>query len=580
MLGCAGMRAAFQAPALLVVPLVGLLGFAPIVIADEYAWDLAFLLSGAWHLYWGHFPFVDFEAPIGFLAFLPTTLAMAVFGASPASFIVGQGACALAVLALAAYISFRRTSPITAAVFVSWVSTLVILPSALGDGPFDFSHAMSYNRYGWALISMLALHLFLPPREDTKRWVPLADQVLAFVLVFSLFHIKLTYFLVALGLLVVWAVTEFPQARRARALWVLVAVFLVSIPLVPWHSGHVEWILKALGHGAARTSVEVLLTRVFANMEALALAAAYVPIVMLLAADRIQGMREAALFCVLCVSGFLLLTQNWGVKFIPLVAAAFLIQFERMRHAFRARTKTSAQEHPQAGMPADAAARAGSGRLLLAAAAMSIAYPVAMLAYDTGQVGLYLIKAYTSAAKLLVLGSDDGGQLARLAVPRDSGSVFDDIRRIDDPAELVLRERQRTPKRRDKLSQQEYIVLVRDGLAALRPVVQRADRIVALTSVNPFPFALGLEPVRQEAIWFTEEFPSPDWSRAIANATVIMAPKWASARPLAVQLPEGATLARETALWRIYRTRTLAAPAGAERGRFAVAPEKGTEPLP
>ena len=42
------------------------------MVSSEMTWDLMFNLAGAWHLWFGHVPHVDFHEPVGTLTFLLT----------------------------------------------------------------------------------------------------------------------------------------------------------------------------------------------------------------------------------------------------------------------------------------------------------------------------------------------------------------------------------------------------------------------------------------------------------------------------------------------------------------------------
>ena len=60
-----------------------------------------------------------------------------------------------------------------------------------------YSFAMSYNRYGWSLLSILALILFVPPRDrDGGDWIDIAN---AGSLLVALFYLKMTYFAAGLA---------------------------------------------------------------------------------------------------------------------------------------------------------------------------------------------------------------------------------------------------------------------------------------------------------------------------------------------------------------------------------------------
>src|ERR1700736_2451896 len=79
-----------------------------------------------------------------------------------------------------------------AALFVIFARLLLLMPANVGNKPNAYSFAMSYNRYGWSLLSILALILFVPPRDRIAGdWIDVAN---ASLLVVALFYLKVTYF--------------------------------------------------------------------------------------------------------------------------------------------------------------------------------------------------------------------------------------------------------------------------------------------------------------------------------------------------------------------------------------------------
>ena len=74
------------------------------------------------------------------------------------------------------------------------------MPANVGDRPEQYTFAMSYNRYGWSAYSILALILFVPPREERDRkdgaWI---DIAVAGGLLAAMFYLKITYFAVGPG---------------------------------------------------------------------------------------------------------------------------------------------------------------------------------------------------------------------------------------------------------------------------------------------------------------------------------------------------------------------------------------------
>jgi hypothetical protein len=212
--------------------------------------DLLFNLSGAWHVYAGHLPHVDFHDPSGRLSFLLTALGFVLLGPGPFAFLVNAAIMTAALFAAAWLVAARRLPLLPAILFVLFTSLLALMPANVGDRPEHYTFAMSYNRYGWSAYSILALILFVPPRSSEAR-LPI-DIAVAGALLVLLFHLKITYF--AAGLATVgFAVLLHPHVRRHWRAWLVVSGLLVLNALAPHNQAYLGDIVGWMASGAVRT---------------------------------------------------------------------------------------------------------------------------------------------------------------------------------------------------------------------------------------------------------------------------------------------------------------------------------------
>src|SRR5258708_26320818 len=176
-----------------------------LVLSHERPWDFVYNLAGAWHLQHGHVAHVDFHEPVGQLNFMRTARGLGLVGPTPFAFLIGIAIVAAVAFASASVAAMRRLPTLPAALFVIFVTLLVLMPANVGDKPNAYSFAMSYNRYGWSLLSILALILFLPPRDRAERdTIDIANAGLVLVV---LFYLKVTYFAAGLAFLGLAVVT-------------------------------------------------------------------------------------------------------------------------------------------------------------------------------------------------------------------------------------------------------------------------------------------------------------------------------------------------------------------------------------
>ena len=104
-----------------------------LVVSHQMTWDFLYNLSGAWHLQHGHVAHVDFHEPVGQLNFVLTQLGFQLLGPTPFAFLVGVTIVATAVFVSALLATMRRLPLVPAALFVIFVSLLMLMPAGAGD---------------------------------------------------------------------------------------------------------------------------------------------------------------------------------------------------------------------------------------------------------------------------------------------------------------------------------------------------------------------------------------------------------------------------------------------------------------
>src|SRR6185312_5463520 len=117
------------------------------MVSSEMTWDMMFNLAGAWQLWFGHVPHIDFHEPVGTLTFLLTEAGFGLVGPSPKAVPVGMAIVAAVLFAIACLVAARRLSLPVGVLFVVFVCLIVLRPANVGDHPNAYSFAMAYNRY-------------------------------------------------------------------------------------------------------------------------------------------------------------------------------------------------------------------------------------------------------------------------------------------------------------------------------------------------------------------------------------------------------------------------------------------------
>ncbi len=197
------------------------------------------------------------------------------------------------------------------------------MPANVGDKPNAYSFAMSYNRYGWSLLSILALILFVPPRKRVAGdWIDVAN---AGLLVVALFYLKVTYFAGGLAF-VGLAILISPHVRARLPAWLAIGGLIVANAMAPWNHPYLLDILHAAAAGAVRNSLSFHLNNFFANAEGYAPYAAGLVVAVWMWARGIAPLRVPLAIAGILVIGGFVLSQNHQSHGLPVgIVIAFLL---------------------------------------------------------------------------------------------------------------------------------------------------------------------------------------------------------------------------------------------------------------
>jgi hypothetical protein len=302
-----------------------------LVLSHEMTWDFVYNLSGAWHLQHGHVAHVDFHEPVGQLNFMLTALGFGLVGPTPFAFLVGIAIVAAVAFASASVAAMRRLPTLPAALFVIFVTLLVLMPANVGDKPNAYSFAMSYNRYGWSLLSILVLILFVPPRSRVAGdWIDVANAGLLLV---ALFYLKVTYFAGGLAF-VGLAILISPHIRARLLAWLAIGGLIGANAVAPWNHPYLLDILHAAAAGAVRNSLSFHLNNFFANAEGYAPYAAGLVVAIWMWARGLAPMRLPLAIAGILAIGVFVLSQNHQSYGLPVgIVIAFLL-YDQIRERF------------------------------------------------------------------------------------------------------------------------------------------------------------------------------------------------------------------------------------------------------
>lgn len=495
--------------------------------------DIFLLLDSGWRVLNGQRPAVDYSPGVG--ALLPLLMAAglklahnSVQGIGYASALVG------AVIGFWSYAIARNRMAWTPAALISLLLTLIaVAPYPLGWLPNKFSHAMVYNRYGYALLGVVVLELFQRPLPNHRRsfpWGSLSTGIISAALLF----LKPSYGLVAL-VFAAYSVWIGGRGWR-RPIAILLGLSAGILAMMAWLRFDFEAVYQAVRMlGAARSSgvswwdIRWAIAKGFRDFLELAL------LVVFLGAVRNSKMTTARSFGPLAIAilvmlgGALLLATNAQASGYPLTGVAAILFVEQGLTAAK-----RSEPGPGFGFP-----RADTVIVLVG----FLCFVPELLADASG-----LASAIVESRRNPPLS-----EVVRFQPAHMSGLLLFDVPFGTDAD--------------DRSNGRNFVTYVNDGLDLIRSVSKSNETVYTLDMFNPFSYALLRAPALggADVIAFNHQFndahkPTPD--RLFGSAGIVMVPKHpssadADARALFRNYLPGVQaqyrLCAEDAWWQLYK---------------------------
>ena len=214
------------------IVILGLLGFAALLVlslllpdrtySGQHSNDLMVWLDAAYRAAIGQVPSRDFATPFGPLTYVLLGWAYHLSGSVGAVMPTNTALYTVVFLPLLFYACLTRLSWPVALLFGAHLLILVVSPAYIGDNLAIPTFAMFYNRFGWALLSLLIV-LALPRRG--RPGSEALDALMMAALWALMFYTKISF--AAVATVVIFSFMMFAHLRRATVgALVLVAVTL------------------------------------------------------------------------------------------------------------------------------------------------------------------------------------------------------------------------------------------------------------------------------------------------------------------------------------------------------------------
>lgn len=454
-------------------------GMAPLRVFEH---DTFFALDGAFRVLRGQIPHRDFSSAWGPVLFLLDAAGLALSGLRPAGIGYANALWGALIGVWAYWIARSRFISGHACVAGIYTVLLIVGPYALGYSPLSFSHAMAYNRYGFALLGIILLE-----SSDCHDRAGAFSSGVAWAL---LIFLKISYAVMAVPfLLISWTYSE---SRKQRLIWLsagagVVTLLLLSYLRFDFMAIWQDWISAASGRSRTWSWGGTLNAASIAEALPLVLMAG---IVCANASWAIR-LRQAAIALATLVVSLVLLSTNHQAESLPLTGFAALIL-----------AKEGMARGSQASQPGEDPLR----KLVLL---VMMALCVAPLALENATA---LVFAGIEERRMAVAASD------RLRSERGAGMEFE-------PVESSLTSETGGPP---------YVGALNDGLDLLRRHTESGIGALAMDMFDPFNYLLDRQPPRGgiEAAAYNYVFSDevhPSAGQFFGDARYIMVRKYSAA---------------------------------------------------
>ena len=467
-----------------------LMGAVP---THQYGHDIFTLLDNGWRVISGQRAHVDYASPWGPVMSLTAGLGLTLSGYS----VDGIGYASALVGLLVGYRlgrdRFESSPRILSSLFLA---ALVVAPYALGTFPWYSSHAMVYNRYGYALVGLVMLEAFQPAGGEKRRAAEWFGGISSGAALALALFLKASFFLVALAFLGASLLLRRPP--RQRLLGLSVGFSLVALALLAYLRFDVLAMLRDLQMAAGARSESLSALGI---ISAAWYSAVQFLVVLLLgfaaswflesAGPRWRRFQLPLVAVLVIVADIGLLSTNAQYAGLPLVAVFALIVVNRVTTRQRELPETEARSARR--------------------------YYAVLLSLG----GLLFLPQFASD----IFGLGYGAW--QKASPSEPASVL----RFTEPrlAPLLLYDGG-IPRSNGRT----YTTYINDGVALLRKATSPKETVLTMDVANPFPYVLGRPPalggIAAAAYKNTlSDTHRPSDDRYFGNSDIVMVPKRPSA---------------------------------------------------
>ena len=176
--------------------------------------DDFFLLDNGWRIVCGQRPHLDFFSPWGPVMFLVVGMGLGLSNASANGIGYGNAIFGLVIGLWALWLSRGRLASAPRFILGIYLTLLVTAPYPLGNSPLWSSHAMTYNRYGYALLGLLLVECFQRKKGMEQDAGEMPGGISSGAIVAIALFLKASYFAISLPLVAASFLFRRPGIKR------------------------------------------------------------------------------------------------------------------------------------------------------------------------------------------------------------------------------------------------------------------------------------------------------------------------------------------------------------------------------
>lgn len=316
--------------------LIGLLAYAGAPPLGKGVDDTAIFLNAGWRIFNHQTPHHDFTSIYGALVFYFVALGMHLVHPSVSAILYGNLLFSALIGLWSWHIGRSRLTPGICLLF-SFTNVFCVLGSmSLGMGINETSFAMLYNRYGFALLNLFWLDLFLSPRQENRSTNFSGEGISAGILLFLILISKINFFGIALLSLFPAIICRLLSWRKLGFLvfsFVLTALLFAVILHLDLRAYYQDVKLAASLQDTHTRLFRVLFT-VFTNLIPIAIVLA--PLVLFAGKKEIAsgGLDQISYWIpilTIVIGGVVICATNTQTTQIPSIFLGLLVWMENMR---------------------------------------------------------------------------------------------------------------------------------------------------------------------------------------------------------------------------------------------------------